>query len=105
MRATFKIVLFYRVNSDGNQPVMLRATFLRQNKYYPLHRYCTAEQWDATSSRFRKSFPGWNKENDILRTYEQRAADALRDFEREGTRFTFEAFEARVLDDADDGLF
>jgi len=99
MRATFKIVLFYRVNGDGNRPVMLRATFLRQNKYYPLHRYCTAEQWDATSSRFRKSYQGWIKENDILRTYEQRAADAIRDFEREGTRFTFEAFEARVFQD------
>lgn len=35
----------------------------------------------------------------MLRTYEQRAADALRDFEREGVRFTFESFEARVFQD------
>jgi len=105
MRATFKIILFPRANKAGLYPVKLRASFLRQTKDYSLHRYCTAEQWDAGAARFRKSYPGWNKENDILRTYEQRAADALRDFEREGTRFTFEAFEARVLDDADDGLF
>ena len=99
MRATFKIILFARVNADGNQPVMLRATFLRQNKYYPLHRYCVPDQWDADAGRFRKNYHGWNKENDILRTYEQRAADTIREFEREAIRFTFEAFEAKVFAD------
>jgi integrase len=99
MRATFKIILFSRPNKDGNYPVKLRATWLRQTKDYTLHRVCLPDQWDATACRFRKSYPGWNKENDILRTYEQRAADVLRDFEREGVRFTFESFEARVFTD------
>lgn len=99
MRATFKIILYSRPNKDGLYPVKLRATWLRQTKDYTLHRHCTIDQWDAGAGRFRKSYPGWNKENDVLRTYEQRAADALRDFEREGVRFTFEAFEARVFQD------
>lgn len=103
MRATFKIILFARVNSDGKQPVMLRATFLRQNKYYSLHRHCTPDQWDADAGRFRKNYPGWSKENDILRTYEQRAADTIRDFEREALRFTFEAFEVKVFADRSKG--
>ena len=99
MRATFKIILYSRPNTAGLYPIKLRATWLRQTKDYTLHRACTPDQWDATACRFRKSYPSWNKENDILRTYEQRAADALRDFEREGVRFTFEAFEARVFTD------
>ena len=99
MRATFRIILFPRPNKAGLYPIKLRASFLRTTKDYTLHRYCTLEQWDASASRFRKSFPAWAKENDILRTYEQRASDALRDFEREGVRFTFEAFEQRVFAD------
>ena len=97
MRATFRIILFPRPNKAGLYPIKLRASFMRTTKDYTLHRYCTAEQWEPSASRFRKSFPAWAKENDILRTYEQRASDALRDFEREGVRFTFEAFEQRVF--------
>lgn len=99
MRATFKIFLHSAPNKAGLRPVILRVTWLRQTRKYTLHRACTPEQWDASACRFRKSYPGWNKENDVLRTYEQRAADAIRDFEREGTRFTFEAFEERVFTD------
>lgn len=99
MRATFKIILYSRPNKDGLYPVKLRATWLRQTKDYTLHRACLQDQWDQSACRFRKSYPSWNKENDMLRTYEQRAADALRDFEREGVRFTFESFEARVFQD------
>lgn len=99
MRPTFKIVLFYRVNADGNRPVMLRATYLRESRYYPLHRYCKPSEWDKDSGRFRKSFKGHAVENDMLRTYEQRASDALRHFEREMQRFTFADFERMVFAD------
>lgn len=99
MRPTFKIVLFSRVNKDGSHPVMLRATFLRRAKYYPLHRYCLPDQWDAIAMRFKKSVKNYHLENDILRTYEQRASDTLRTFEREMTRFTFDAFEKLVFSD------
>jgi hypothetical protein len=37
MRATFKIILFSRANKGGLRPVMLRVTFLRRARYYPLH--------------------------------------------------------------------
>ena len=42
MRATFKIILFSRANKGGLRPVMLRVTFLRRARYYPLHRHCYA---------------------------------------------------------------
>lgn len=99
MRTTFKIVLFARTNADGSRPVMLRVTNLRRSKYYPLHRYATPAQWDESAGRFRKNFKGYLLENDMLRTYEQRASDALRQFEREMIRFTFEAFERMVFAD------
>ncbi len=99
MRATFKIFLHSAPNKAGLHPVIFRVTWLRSSKKYSLHRACTPDQWDASACRFRKSYPGWNKENDVLRTYEQRAADALRDFEREGLRFSFDTFEARVFQD------
>lgn len=99
MRATFKIILFSRANKGGLRPVMLRVTFLRRARYYPLHRYCLPEQWDASAGRLRKNFPDWRLENDMLRTYEQRASDALRTFERDMRRFTFDAFERMVFAD------
>jgi integrase len=97
MRPTFKLILFARTNQDGKRPIMLRVTNLRKSKYYPLHRYCTPEQWDESAGRLRKSYKGYLVENDMLRTYEQRASDALRHFEREQIRFSFEAFERLVF--------
>lgn len=97
MRPTFKLVLFARTNQDGKRPIMLRVTNLRKSKYYPLHRYCTPDQWDESAGRLRKSYKGYLIENDMLRTYEQRASDALRHFEREQTRFTFDEFERLVF--------
>lgn len=99
MRPTFKLVLFARTNQDGKRPIMLRVTNLRKSKYYPLHRYCNPEQWDESAGRLRKSYKGYLIENDMLRTYEQRASDALRHFEREQTRFTFDEFERLVFAD------
>jgi len=56
MRATFKIILFSRANKGGLRPVMLRVTFLRRARYYPLHRYCLPEQWDASAGDYQAAY-------------------------------------------------
>lgn len=99
MRPTFKLILFSRANAGGLHTVMLRVTFARQSRYFNLHRYCTPDQWDESAGRLRKTFKGHAIENDMLRTYEQRASDALRYFEREMIRFSFDAFEKMVFAD------
>lgn len=76
---------------------------MRKNKYFSLNRQCFPEDWDAEAGRFLKTFPGFKKENDMLRTYEQRAADALRDMERDGQPFTFEKLERAVFADQGGG--
>lgn len=94
---TAKIVLFSKVLQDGRRTVMLRVTYERRSKHFSLHRYCRVEEWDAEAARFRRNYPEAKAENDVLRTYEQRAADALRDVERDRAVFSFEAFEEAVF--------
>ncbi|GAB4486731.1 MAG: site-specific integrase [Saprospiraceae bacterium] len=97
MRPTFKIVLLSRKVKDGKQPVFLRATFQRESKYFPLNRYCKPEQFDKKKCRFRTGFPDYIAENDVLLAIEKRAADYIRNCEREATPFDFHAFEQAVF--------
>jgi len=101
--ATVRLVLFAKVRADGKRPVYLRVTYRRKSKHFSLNRQCFPEDWDVEAGRFLKNFPGHKKENDMLRTYEQRAADAIRDMERDGVAFTFERFERAVFQDQGGG--
>lgn len=76
---------------------MLRVTHLRTSKYFPLHIYCQEKEWNKKECRLERSYPEHKKDNDLLRTYEQRASDALRYFERELVQFSFSEFEAIVF--------
>ncbi len=97
MRATFIILLRPRANMDGKQTVWMRATFDRKSKYFSLGRQCLSDQWNTETSRFRKNYPSSADENDMLRTYEQRAADVIREMERDGKVFSFDVFGEAVF--------
>lgn len=97
MRATFKIVLFARKTVDGKQPVNLRVTYARKSRHFTLNRYCLPEHFDKNKGRFRSGFPEWIKENDVLLAIEKRAADYIRDCERENTPFDFVGFSRAVF--------
>lgn len=96
-KPTFKLVLFAKDNRDGSRSVALRVTYRRKSKYFFLSRQCQPDQWSAESGRFSRGFPDYRKENDILRTYEQRASDAVRQMERDGVAFSFDRFEHMVF--------
>lgn len=100
MSASFpsvRLVLHARPLKDGAFSVALRVTFRRKSKFFFLNRHCSRSDWDEKSGRFNRSFPDYRRENDVLRTYEQRAADAIRAMERDGVPFTFERLHAAVF--------
>lgn len=99
MLPTFRLILFAREVADGKRPVMLRVTYARKSKHFSLNRYALPENWDKEAGRFRRGHPGYKAENDMLRTYEQRAADSLRDMERDMIPFAFDKFEQAVFGD------
>lgn len=99
MRPTAKIVMLARANKDGRHPICLRATYLRKQKFYPLHKYTLPDHFDKEAGRVTKAHPEAKITNEILRTYEQRASNALYQFEREAIRFTFAEFERIVFAD------
>ena len=94
---TATIILHARKRKDGRQAVYLRLYFDGKCKFFPLHRYCLSSEWDEKAGRFTKDYPNWKKENDLLRTYEQRAADAIYAHEREKRLFSVDRFEAAVF--------
>ena len=94
---TVSIVLHARRRKDGRQAVYLRLYFEGKCKFFPLNRHCLSSQWDEKTARFTKDFPDWKRENDLLRTYEQRAADAIYAHEREKRLFSVDRFEAVVF--------
>jgi integrase/recombinase XerD len=97
MKATIKIEARNTPRADGRHTLWLRATYQRKRKYFPLGRACFPSEWNEEAQRFRKNHPDWAAENDMLRTYEQRAADVIRSFERDGLAFSFEVFERAVF--------
>ena len=82
--ARCRIVLFARALANGERPVYLRVTYRRKSRYFPLNKHCLPRDFDKTAGRFKKSHPDHRRENDLLRTWEGRAADALYQFERDG---------------------
>lgn len=97
MLPTFKIILFARQVSGGKFPIMLRVTYARKSRHFSLNRYVLPEFWDKDACRFKRGYPDYKEENDVLRTYEQRAADMIRDCERDKEAFTFDKFEAAIF--------
>ncbi len=99
MAATFKIVLHSQPNSDGTYTVALRVTFKRKNRYFNLNRRCKKSQWEESACRFNRTYPDFREENEVLRTYEHRAAVALRSRENEDQPFSWEQFQNAVFPD------
>lgn len=97
MLPTFRIILFAREVADGKRPIMLRVTYARKSKHFSLNRYALPENWDKEAGRLRRGHPDYKIENDMLRTYEQRASDYVRDIERDMILFSFEQFEQAVF--------
>jgi len=99
MKATFKIILFSRVTADGKRPVMFRVTHARKSKHFTLSRYCLPGEWDTKACRFKRAFPEYKRENDLLLTLEQRASNILYEWERANVPFNFAAFEKEMFAD------
>lgn len=97
MAATVKIVTVPDKTTDGRLPIKLRVTYNRKVRYFPLSRYSLPENWDKASGRYLRGHPDWKLENEVLLSYDQKAAAALRGFELDGVQFTFEKFEAKVF--------
>ena len=100
---TVRIVLFSKARKNGTKTVCLRVTQQRKVKYFFLGRNCLPGQWDESAGRFAKSYPDHKAENDMLRTYEQRASDAIRSMERDGVPFSFERIESAVFGESSAG--
>ena len=94
---TASIILHTRVNRNGLRPVYLRATYKGKSKHFALDMYCAAKDWNESDRRYSKAADGAKESNDLLRSIEQRAADALYQFKRDGATFTFERFEQMVF--------
>lgn len=94
---TASIVLHTRVNRDGLRPIYLRATYKGKSKHFALDLYCSDRDWNEQDRRFSKAADGAKEANDLIRAIEQRAADALYSFKRDGSAFTFERFEQIVF--------
>lgn len=97
MNISVKIVLFAKKNKDGSQSLALRVTFRRKARYFFLNKQVGAGEWDAQACRFTRTKADWRRENDILRTYEQRASDCIRAMQRDGIPFTFDRLRAAVF--------
>lgn len=95
--ATTKIILFPQPDRSGKHTIYLRITHAGKHRYRTLNRHCSPDQWSADKCRFTKTFPNWKVENEILTMYEARAAAILRDLERDGVPFSFDAFEAEMF--------
>lgn len=80
---------------DGTFPISLVLYHNRKRKYFPLGRSCKPNQWNKEASRFKKNYPNFKKENDILISYEKRALDIIYDFERNQVPFEFDQFTQR----------
>jgi integrase/recombinase XerD len=92
-----RLVLHARPLKDGRFSLAMRVTYRRKSKFFFLNRQCFRSDWNEKAGRFEKSFPDHKLENDILRTYEQRAADAIRGIERDGIPFSFERVRSAVF--------
>jgi hypothetical protein len=94
---TASIIQHVRKRADGTQPLYLRATYQGKSKYFPLDIYCLEKNWNPEERRVSKSVYGYKEINDLLRSIEQRASDALYDFKRSGVPFSFDRFEQMVF--------
>lgn len=92
MAINFRIVTLPRPRSDGKLTVYFRVTCNKKVTYQGLGRYVLPEEWDAASSRFTKVYKDHKPDNDILRMYEQRASDLLREYERDSVPFDASKF-------------
>lgn len=81
------------ISGKTKYSVRLRVTYLRKARYFALRKLCAFEQWDKATMRFNKLYPDYKRENEMIQTYHQRAADILRGYERDRIQFTFERFE------------
>lgn len=105
--AVVKIFLFdspSRLRKDGTYPVCLKITHKRKRKNISLGRNCEQNQWNKEAGRFKKNFPDYKVENQILLKFESIANDILRDFEKDDIPFSFDEFEAKFLKKEDNQL-
>jgi integrase len=92
---SFKIVLLTKPNLNGLHSVSIRVTNARRSAWYSLSIYCRPDQF--ANSRLKKNFPDYKETNEVLAAYEQRAARYIRQTERDGTAFSFEAFRSDLF--------
>jgi integrase/recombinase XerD len=93
---TFKISLFFKPSLNGLYTVNLRVTNARRSYWYGLSIYCRLDQF--ADGRMKKNFPDYKETNEVLVAYEQRAAKYIRQTERDGTPFSFEAFRSAIFE-------
>ena len=98
--ADIKIILFDSQSKklkDGTFPVCIRITHQRKRKYFNLGKHCIPQEWNKEKSRFRKIFPNYKAENDVLLKVESKASDILRNFKRDEIPFSFQRFSTKFL--------
>lgn len=95
--ATAKILLYKsKTLKDGTHPVMMQLINDRKIKRISLKRSCSCDQWDETSSRFKKTFPDYVEQNRYLTKIEAKMNQTMDWFEYEGIQYTEEKFLQKI---------
>jgi site-specific recombinase XerD len=97
-RPTFKIILFKsKALNAGTHPIMIRATYNRERRYYSLGYSAAPENWNETLGRYERKrlTEEERKANLIFDNYSKRLHDLEDYFERVG--FTFTRFEKKFF--------
>lgn len=98
LHATAKVLLFKnRKLKNGGFPVVLQLIHQEKPKRITLgkHLWCFEKDWDAATSRFKKSVEQYREKNAYLDHVRARSSEIFFELEREGIVFSFEEFEKR----------
>lgn len=81
-----------RIRKDGTYQVNLKVTHLRKRYHIGLGKYCTSKQWSVEGARFKRNYPLYKAENEVLDTLQVRANKILREFSNDNEPFDFHVF-------------
>lgn len=93
-KATFSIILFTsKTLADEKHPVMIRATFNRERRYYSLGLSASSDEWNSDLSRYqaKRLTEHQRQANHLLNDYAAKLRDTQEYFNK--AEFSFDKFE------------
>lgn len=95
-----KIILLtkkQKQRKDGSYPVVLRVTHQNSRNYLSLSKTSKPAQWNDDTSQFRRNYPSYQAENDLLLAVKSNANNIIRDFRTDGVPFSYLKFKDKFL--------